>query len=665
MRRPITVDDLWRFDRVGGLSAAPDGSCVVVSVTTASMQDNRSRSRLWLLPTQGRREPRPLTQCGDKDGQPKWSPRGDLIAFLARRDQQGRRDDTAQLYLIAPDGGEARRAAHFAPGVEAFCWRPDGRGIVFAAWAWPDTLGAAAQARRHRRFATRLESGYATSQAQYRHWDHHHPMDRVLHLFHLELASGRITDLLEGSTLELPRDELQPEAFDLSPDSRRVVFAFDPAPVKVSGNRRAIAEVELATRRVSVIADDGAWDFDLPRHHPDGEQIAALATPVGGKHTEPAKPAVLARTGCWRVLGKDWDHEAGSAPRWAADGRALYLSAESRGRKPLWRVEVQADRFEVASEGGWVNAFDVAGAPGQEVVLTAVDSHRHPVRVFARRGSAAPRRLERFNDALLSRLAFGEVKEVSVIGALGEPVQMWLTFPVGFDPRRRHPLLQVIHGGPYAAAGDSFQYRWNAQLLASRGHVVAQVNYHGSSGFGFAFKDSIIGRLGELELQDIEAGTDWLLRRRWADPRRVFAAGGSYGGFMAAWLNARAPAGRYRALVCHAGVYDRIATFAADSYPQRPKDLGAHYWDDMARVLAQSPHAQAGRMCTPMLVSHGALDYRVPDANGLACYNMLKARGVDARLLWFPDENHWVLKPRNSRQWYGEVFAWLERHAGP
>jgi dipeptidyl aminopeptidase/acylaminoacyl peptidase len=256
---------------------------------------------------------------------------------------------------------------------------------------------------------------------------------------------------------------------------------------------------------------------------------------------------------------------------------------------------------------------------------------------------------------------------VVVDGGLGEPVQMWITHPPGFNPRKKHPLLHVIHGGPYTAAGDTFGFRWNVHALAARGHVVVQVNYHGSSGFGHAFRHSIIGRLGQLELQDLEAATDWLLDQPWADRDHVYASGGSYGGYLVAWMNGHLqpwPQGRYRAYICHAGVFDRTATWSADSYPQRHRDMGATYWSDPAKVQSQSPVTFAAAMQTPTLVIHGALDFRVPDHNGLACYNTLKAKGVDARLLWFPDENHWVLKPCNSKQWYGEFFAWLKRQSG-
>ena len=308
-----------------------------------------------------------------------------------------------------------------------------------------------------------------------------------------------------------------------------------------------------------------------------------------------------------------------------------------------------------------MQGFDVAHDGKEERIVVAIDSASHPVKVHAvERGTA--RRLESFNDAITARLALGETREVTFKGALGDPVQMFLTFPPRFNPKRRHKLLQVIHGGPYAAAGDTFGYRWNPHLLASRGHVIASVNYHGSSGFGHGFFDSIMGRLGTLELRDIEAGTDWLLAQPWADARRVFAAGASYGGFLVAWMNGHVRPGRYRAYVCHAGVFDRVASFSADSYIQRPKDLGALFWKDPEKVRSQSPCTFAHRMHTPTLVTHGANDYRVPDTNGLAYYNTLLARGVPTRLVWFPDENHWVLKPRNSRLWYGEVFDWLEAH---
>ncbi len=676
---PLDIDTLWKLQRIGSPALSPDGRFAVVTVTAPSMTDNVSRSSLWLLPTE-RAAPRLLTRCGDKDGQPAWSPAGDRIAFVAKREWRGIKDATPQLYLIAADGGEAERVSDFAPGVESFKWMPDGQGIVFAAWVWPRLKGAAAQQKQWREFDSRKESGYATSEGFHRYFDHSMPMGRVLHLLMLDLRNGKVSDLFEGTALELPRDAGGNTVYDVHPAGRHIAFVHDPAPEPMLGNRLVLSELAVgektsAKSTVAALVDDPDWELADPRYSPDGQQLACTASHTGRAHTALAQLAIVdrrasasrrggvgraKRLASWRPLGNGMDLSIDAPLRWSADGLSLLFTAQQRGRCHLWRCAAADGEPVVEHAGGWVHGFDQVG----DTTVWGADSAQHPTRLWARRGPSKPRRLESFNDELLADVALGEVREVELAGALGEPVQMWLTFPPHFKAKRKHPINQVIHGGPFAAAGDTFSWRWNAHVLAARGAVVAQLNYHGSSGFGWAFRHSLIGRQGELELQDIEAGTDWLLAQSWADPQRVCATGGSYGGFLVAWMNGHVPAwpaGRYRAYVCHAGVFDRVATFSADSYPVRPKDLSATYWDDLPRVLAQSPATFAGRMQTPTLVIHGAKDYRVPDCNGLAYYNTLKARGVDARLLWFADENHWVLKPRNSKQWTGEFLDWLDR----
>ncbi len=661
-KKPITVEELWKLERVGNPSLAPDGAQAVAAVTRFSMEDNKSSASLWLLSTLGG-EPRALTQCGEKDGQPQWSPRGDLIAFVGRREQEGRKDEAPQLYLIAPDGGEARRAAEVATGVDAFRWLPDGRRIAFVSWVWPQLKGAKAQAKAAKDFKDRKETGYATGEAQYRHWDHNLPMGRVPRLHLMELgrdgAPARVRDLFEGTPYELTRAEPDANSFDVSPDGRRVVFAFDPAAEKKVGNCFALAEMELASGRVRVLVQDAGWDCSAPRYAPEGDRIAFVASHQAVKHTMPGQLALWDReSGAWEVVSAEWDHEVHAPLQWEDDGQAVLLKAEDRGRAHLWRFDLPDRRAEVVVEGGTVIAFDKAAG----TVVTLADAAGHPGRLHARVAGAAPRRIEHFNDRVMAGLALGRTEEHWITGAGGDRVQLWLTYPPDFDSKKKWPLLHLIHGGPHTAFGDAWHYRWNTQTFAAQGYVVACVNYHGSSGYGYAFLDSITHRWGELEQQDVEAATDWLLKKPWTDRKRVFASGGSYGGFMVAWLNGHVKPGRYAAYVCHAGCFDWTAMFADDAYTWHAKELGAWYWDDLAQVNRQSPHASAAAMATPTLVIHGALDYRVPDAQGLAYYNTLKARGVPARLLWFPDENHWILKPRNSKQWYGEFFDWLARH---
>ena len=683
-KKNITVEDLWQIERLGTPSLSPDGAQAVTTLSRHSMIDNTSTSALWLLSTLGG-APRLLTTGGDKDGQPRWSPHrldgSELIAFTAKRDQEGAKDKDSQLYVIAPDGGEARRVSDVATGIEAFRWCPDGQRLVFISWVWPDLKGARAQARKHKEFSERKETGYATSESQYRHWDRNLPMGRVPHLHLLELAANgpcKVRDLFEGTIYELCRADPGAQHFDISPDGKRIVFAFDPAPVKRADGRFALAEMEMKSGKTTVIARDGEWDFGTPKYSPDGARIAFTASHVGRKHTMPSLLAMWARdgrgsSGRWEAISEQWDHAVHAPLHWEDDGEALLFCAEQKGRTHLWRFDIADRRAEVVVAGGWVSGFDKAAG----TLVTVADSALHPSRIHAHPPgahggqSSQPLRIESFNDALLATRALGRVEEVWVKGANpqtekrgkgGDDVQMWLVYPPGFDATKQYPVMHNIHGGPHTGPGDNWHYRWNTQLFAAQGYVVASVNFHGSSGFGYAFLDSITHRWGRLEMQDVEAGTDWLLKKPWVDAGRIFAAGGSYGGFMVAWMNGHVKPGRYQAYVCHAGCFDWVAMFADDAWSWHAKELGNWYWDDMAKINAQSPHAYAASMSTPTLVIHGALDYRVPDGQGLAFYNTLKARGVDARLLWFPDENHWVLKPRNSRLWYGEFFAWLKNH---
>ena len=657
MKRNFNVDALWQLERLGTPSLSPDGAQAVASVSSHSMETNKSSASLHLFSTLGG-APRQLTSAGDKDGQPQWSPRGDLIAFIAKREQQGVKDEEPQLYVIAPDGGEARRVGHVATGVEAFKWFPDGKRIAFVSWVRPQLKGAIAQAKAHKAFKDRKDTAYVTDEALYRFWDHNVAMERVPHLHVVDVATGRVRDLFEGSIFELTRTEPDAHSFDISPDGKRIVFAFDPAAEKRIGNLFTLAEVEIRTGDVRTLLADKDWDFSAPRYSHAGGHLAFLASNQGVKHTMPAQLAVLDTHGRWAVMSADWDHEVSAPLAWDEDDTALFFGAEDTGRRHLYRFELATQQAAIAFEGG--NATGFASAAG--VIVVTHDSVQYPARLSLMAEGQAPRRIDRLNDELLEQHRFSKHEEVWLKGAQGDEVQMWLIYPPDFNPKKKYPVMHVIHGGPHTAFGDSWHWRWNHQVFAAEGYVVACVNYHGSSSFGYRFLDSITHRWGELELQDLEAGTDWLLAKPWVDSKRIFATGGSYGGYMVAWMNGHVEHGRYQAYVCHAGCFDWQAMFADDAYTWHVKELGAYYWNDPAKIAAQSPHSFAQNFATPTLVIHGALDYRVPDAQGLAYYNTLKAQNIAARLVWFPDENHWVLKPRNSKLWYGEFFDWLRRH---
>ena len=654
---PITVEDLWKIRRPTGISLAPDGRRAVCALSTFSMKENKATASLWLLPLRAGR-PRLLTTGGEKDGQPAWSPDGGTIAFVAKREWRGKKDAEPQIYLIDADGGEARRLTSAATGVSGIKWFADGKRIAFISWVWPELRGERAQARRLKQRKQDKVKAHRVEHSTYRFWDRWLSDGRVPHLFVTDLR-GRSRDLFEASSYELVRADPDQHCYDLSPEGRFVAFGYDPAPEKKLDDEFDIVELDLKTRRFRNLTPGRPHlDYHHPRYAPDGARIACLSNDLRASPVAPNRITLIdRRQGRIALLSRGWDRSVEPPLRWSGDGSAVLCAAQDRARQHLFRFELASRTQATLARGGMVTEFDIAA---DTVAFIRDDMHAPPA-VYARRGEHPERKVENFNQALLARWRLGAAEEVSYRGWGGERVQMWLVFPPRFDPRKRYPLLHSIHGGPHFIAADSWHFRWNSHLFAARGYIVCAVNFHGSSSFGQKFLESIRHEFGKRELADIEAATDLLARRAYVDRKRVFAAGGSYGGYLVAWMNGHVPPGRYRAYICHAGCFDWVSMIADDSYPFFAKDLGAWYWKDFGKIESQNPRAAVARMATPTLVMHGALDYRVPDTQGLQYYNTLKAKKVPARLVHFPDENHWILKPQNSRLWYREFFAWLRR----
>jgi dipeptidyl aminopeptidase/acylaminoacyl peptidase len=655
-RKRITAEDLWRIDRPSHPTLSPDGAQLCVSTTAYDMEENKGRSSLWVLSGFGG-EPRRLTSAGEKDAEPAWSPDGRWIAFVAKRHGvDGAKDDEEpQVYVIAPDGGEARRVTSLATGAFGIKWFPDSKRIAFISWVWPDTKGLGKLEKRYREHKDNKVKAHVVEHPAYRWWDHWLSDGRVPHLFTVDVESGKTRDLFAGSRYELPRADPAAHHYDIAPDGNEVAFTFDPQEEKRFDQDNHVFVLDLKKGRARSLTEKSKLSHECPSYSPDGRSIAILTQNLKRSFVDASRLATIdRRTGSLRHHGAKWDRSIAAPLAWSADSSEVIFAAEDDARQHLWRFALGRAAPEIISRGGVIGEFAVSG-DSIAFIRTTMST---PPAVFVVDGKGE-KRLDRFNDALLGKVRMGEVREFRIKGWKGEEVQMWAIYPPDFDPRKKWPLLHNIHGGPHSAWHDHFHFRWNNQVFAAQGYVVVCVNYHGSSSFGQGFVESIDKEWGKRELADVEAGTDFMLKQGYIDPDRLVAAGGSYGGYMVAWMNGHAD--RYKAYVCHAGCFDWVSMFADDAWYWHPKELGAFYWDDMAKIESQNPRAFAKHMNTPTLVIHGLLDYRVPDSQGLAYFNTLKAKGVPSRLVLFPDENHWILKPQNSRLWYREFFQWLAR----
>ncbi len=669
-RRRISIEDLWSLKRLGPSSLSPDGAWACATVSSYSMDKNEASSQLWLLSTDGRTQ-RQLTR-GKRDGDAQWSPDGQWIAFIARRgDGEGKEDNEGQIYLIAASGGEARRLDTVTTGVGGLRWFPDSKRLAFVSWVWPELKTTAQQARRFKQDQDDKVRAHVVEQNHARFFDHWFARGRKPHIHSIDIHSGKVRDLFAGSRYHLPLEEPSAALFDISPDSLELAFTFcaDPDPQTFAFTDIMALDLQQATFRSLTRRSPATRHcaFEAPRYSPDGRWIGLIGTDHGLHYNEQPRAWLLARSsGALRSWSGSWDRAVNGPLQWNADSSAVLFTAESAAVQPLFRLELlhQAplELRRGAGHGGCATDLRVSN-DGATLVYARSSLQQPPTLLACDADGSNERAIEHFNTRLLKNLRLGTAQSQEIAGFGGKPVQLWLLHPPGFKAgtKRRWPLMQVVHGGPHACWSDAWQWRWNMQLFAAAGYVVCGVNYHGSSGWGQAFLSSINGDHGRREYADVEAATDHLLASGGIDPQRVVATGGSYGGYMVAYMNGHAPQGRYQAYVCHAGGFDRVSMMGSDGYFWARHMFGAWHWEDQARVLQQSPHHFAGNYQTPTLVLHGEQDFRVPHEQALAHYNTLRARGVPARLVYFPDENHWISKPQNARLWLREFVAWCDR----
>ena len=653
-KHAITFDDLNAMQRVTDPQISSDGRAVVYSVGTPDMEANRVARNIWVVSTAPGSEPRQLTQDGH-DTRPQWSPDGKKIAFLSNR------EGASQVYVMAAQGGNAKKITSLSTGADNEKWSPDGRSIAFTSSVYP---GCADDACNHSRDEAAEKSKVKArvyDHLLYRHWTHWSDGKRS-HLFVVMENGGTTRDVTARADYDVPPDERGDAGdFSFSPDSRELCFtAVTDRPEAISTNGDLFVVPVDGGEPKRITANPG---FDgHPAYSPDGRFIAYHSQKTAEYESDRWRLMLYDRASGKHIeLTGSFDRSVDEIV-WSADSKRIYFTAENEGEKPFYEI--------AAAEGG--APHEILKETYNEALSISADgsvfaflrsSLTMPAELFTSRSDGGgAQQLSHHNAARLAALDMNPPEPFWFEGAGGTRVHGMLIRPPHFDASRKYPMLLLIHGGPQGLWTDSWGYRWNEELFAAPGYVAVMINPRGSTGYGQKFTDEITDDWGGKAYEDLMKGTDFVLAKYpFVDASRVAAAGGSYGGYMVDWIATHT--GRFKALISHAGVYDKPEMYGAtEELWFEEHDMAGTPWTNPESYHKWSPSTYAGDLSkykTPTLVICGELDYRVPYTQSLEFFTALQRQNVPSKLIVYPDEGHWILKPQNSRLWYKSFSDWL------
>jgi dipeptidyl aminopeptidase/acylaminoacyl peptidase len=709
-KHSFTFEDMMKLKRVGEPEVSPDGKWVIFSVVDVDLDANMKTPHIWIVPTAGGPE-REIIADQDAD-RPRWAPDGHHFAFLSTK-EVGSQVWIAEFNYLDGTVTGVHRLTSITTEASGELWSPDGKNILFTSDVYPECDGPAAQeqecnARKVKDAEQSKVKAQVFTHLLYRHWNAYKEGKRS-HIFVISRFMEPIVHDPNAPPVDtLPRD-LTPGDYDapvfslggqddyaFSPDGQEVCYTSNhdknPAastnndlwtvPVNTGGMISGNRLIPLPPQAKNITADNPASD-STPLYSPDGRYIAYRAQQRPGYESDRFRLMLYDRkTGEKRDATEDFDHWVGSFV-WAPDSAAIYFSAEHMHHSLIygvsWTGKSPAEFVRRALVGGFDD--DVAISPdGKKLVFTRM-SITAPIEIYAAdaKGEGCPARtgnvdhgkencslnkdwpVTHINDQLLSQSSMSNAESFSFKGAHGDDVEGSLVKPPNFEAGKKYPVKFLIHGGPQGAWGDDWSYRWNPELFAADGYVVIMINFHGSTGYGQKFIDAINGDWGGAPYEDLMKGLDYTEKTYpFIDKDRECALGASYGGYAINWILGHTD--RFKCLVSHDGMFN------AESAWGTTEELWFNDWefkgtpyDNRAMYQKWSPHQYAKNFKTPTLVVHGQRDYRLDVSEGFQLFTTLQMEGVPSKMLYFPDEGHWVLKPQNSRLWYQTVNGWVDQ----
>jgi dipeptidyl aminopeptidase/acylaminoacyl peptidase len=650
---PFDVRDLIAFDRLSEPKVSPDGRLVVFTVSALDFEANKRRTDLWISNTDGTGL-RQLTRNESSDTSAVWAPDGKAIYFASTR------SGSSQVWRLSLDGGEPQPVTSLPLDVGSFALSPDGTKLALSMEVFPGTTVAATKTRLDAE-AAKKATGKIYDSLFFRHWDTWAD-GRRSHLFVMPVAGGDPVDVMKVMNADAPSKPFGgAEEYAFTPDGRGLVFSARDVGREEAWSTNFdlfLAPIDGSTPPVNLTKANPAMDGS-PVFSPDGKTLAYLAMKRPGYESDRFRIVLRAwPNGTDRVLTEGWDRSP-SALAWSPSGKEIFGVIDDLGQTALVAVDVASGKPRTVWGKGHVQAPQPSGSR----VVFLLDSLTGPAELHSCNADGSElKKLTAINDERLKAVRLGAPEQFTFKGAAGDTVYAYVVKPVDFDPAKKYPIAFLIHGGPQGSFSNDFHYRWNPQTYAGRGYAAVMVDFHGSTGYGDAFCDAIRGDWGGKPLEDLKKGLDAALAKYpWMDGGNVAALGASYGGYMINWI-AGNWADRFKCLVAHDGNLDeRFAYFATEELWFPEWEHGGTPWENPKAYDKHNPVDYVKNWKTPTLVVHGGKDYRVVDTGGFATFTALQRKGIPSRFLYFPDENHWVLKPQNSVLWHDTVLDWLDR----